>query len=92
MCQETKNVCPVFEPLDKQEGDIPPGYQDTKCHLIFDIKMGEIFCQNARFVTGGPMMETPNTLTYTSIVSRDLVRIALTIMALNRLGILSCNI
>ena len=37
-------------------------------------------------------METPTTLTYTSLVSRDQVLIALNIAALNGLEILSCDI
>ena len=60
--------------------------------MIFDIKMGEKFCQKARFVAGGNMTENPNALTYASVVSRDLVCIALTIEALNRHEILSCDI
>ena len=46
----------------------------------------------ARFVAGGHMIETPNTLTYASVVSRDLVLIALTIADLNGLDIFSCDI
>ena len=38
------------------------------------------------------MTETPSTLTYDSVVSRDLVRIALNIAALNGLDIFSCDI
>jgi hypothetical protein len=34
----------------------------------------------------------PATLTYSSVVSRDLVRIALTVAALNELDILVCDI
>ena len=72
-----KNVCLTFDPWEKLEGDIPPGYQDIKFHLIFGIKMGENFLKKVRFVTGGHMIETPITLTYASVVSRDLVCIAL---------------
>ena len=72
--------------------DIPPVYQEIKFHLIFDINLGEISCQKARFVAGGHMIETPNTITYASVVSRDFVRIVLTIAALNGLGIFSCDI
>ena len=85
VCQETNNICPTFEHWEKLEGDIPPGYQDIKCHLIFDINMGEKFCRNSRFVVGGYMTETPTTLTYAYVVSRDSVHIALTIADLNGL-------
>ena len=38
------------------------------------------------------MTDTPNTLTYSSVVSRDSVRIALTITALNELSVMACDI
>ena len=60
--------------------------------MIFDVKMGENFRRKARMVAGGHTTEAPATLTYSSVVSRDSVRIALTIAALNNLKILSCDI
>ena len=54
--------------------------------------MGENFRQKARMVAGGHTTKTPATLTYSSVVSRDSVRIALTIAALNELEVLSCDI
>ena len=89
VCKDMKSVCPAFEPWEKPEGDIPPGYQEIKCHLIFDIKMGENFLQKDRFFVGGQMTETPTTMTYTSVVLRYLVRIMLNIEALNGFNIFS---
>ena len=43
-------------------------------------------------VAGGHTTEAPATLTYSSVVSRDSVCIALTIAALNDLKVLSCDI
>ena len=60
--------------------------------MIFDIKMGESFCRKARMVDGGHTTEVPATLTYSSVVSRDSVRIVLTIDALNGLKVLACDI
>ena len=54
--------------------------------------MGENVFRKACFVAGGNMTETPATLTYASVVSRDSVHIALTIAALNGLEILACDI
>ena len=54
--------------------------------------MGENFFQKARFVVGGHMTDTPTTMTWASIFSRDLLRIALTIASLNGLDILACDI
>ena len=62
------------------------------CHMIFDIKMGEGFRRKDRMVAGGHMKEAPELLTYSYVVSRDSVRIALTIAALNGLKMLACDI
>jgi hypothetical protein len=60
---------------------IPIGYQWIHCHMIFDAKMD--FTRKARFVAGGHMTDPPSTLTYSSVVSRDSVRIAFLLAALN---------
>lgn len=63
------------------------GYQEIKCHVIFDVKMD--FTRKARFMAGGHMTETPGSLTYSSSgVSRDSIRIAFLIAGLNKLGVL----
>ena len=62
------------------------------CHMIFDVKFGENFRCKARLVAGGDMTNTPNTLTYSSAVSRDSICIALTIAALNELSVMACDI
>ena len=43
-------------------------------------------------VAGGHTTEVPATLTYSTVVSRDSFRIALTIAALNGLKVLACDI
>jgi hypothetical protein len=47
----------------------------------------EDFRRKARLVTGGHRTEAPATLTYASVVSRETVRLALTIAALNDLEV-----
>jgi len=59
-------------------------------HIIFDIKMD--FTRKACFVAGGHKTDPPATLTYSSVVSRDSVRIAFLIAALNDLDILAADI
>ena len=54
--------------------------------------MGENLRRKARFVAGGHTTETPSTLTYSSVVSRDSVRIILLVAALNGLNIMACDI
>ena len=60
--------------------------------MIFDIKLGENFRRKSRLVGGGHMTSTPAALTYSSVVSRDSVRICLTMAALNDLDLLACDI
>ena len=43
-------------------------------------------------VAGGHTTEAPSSITYSSVVSRDSVRISLTIAALNNLDVLACDI
>ena len=88
--KEMAAVGVAFEFMD-DDAQIPPGYQQITCHMIFDVKM-EDFKRKARFVAGGHMTDTPSTLTYASVVSRESVRIALTIAALNDLEVKSADI
>ena len=54
--------------------------------MIFDIKI-EDFRHNARLLAGGHMTENPKCQTYSSVVSRETVRISLTIATLNDLEV-----
>ena len=59
--------------------------------LIFDVKMD--FTRNARFVANGSSTEAPVALCYSSVVSRDNVRIAFLIAVLNKLDVfVQCDI
>ena len=92
ICKEMQNVRPAFEVWEKDINEIPIGYQKICCHMIFDVKLGENFRRKARFVDGGHTTEMPTSLTYSSVVSRDSVRIILLIAALNGLKIMACDI
>ena len=92
ICQETRNIRPAFEKWEQKEGELPPAYQKIKCHFLFDIKMGENFWRKARLVANGNETITPASLTYSSVVSRDSVRIALLLASLNELEVLACDI
>mmetsp|Transcript_37601 Transcript_37601/g.53010 ORF Transcript_37601/g.53010 Transcript_37601/m.53010 type:complete len:1380 (-) Transcript_37601:246-4385(-) len=85
IAKEMKNVRVAFD-IKAEGASAPVGFQEIKCHMIFDVKM-ENFRRKARLVAGGHMTETPATLTYASVVSRESVRIALTIAALNDLQV-----
>ncbi len=63
----------------------PIGFKWIKCHTIFDVKMD--FTRKARYVAGGHMADPPTSLTYSSVVSRDSMRIAFLLAALNDLDV-----
>ena len=66
------------------------GFQEIGCHLVFVVKMD--FTQKDRFVAGGHTTKTPSSITYSSVVSRDSVRLALKIAALNSVEVMSCDL
>ena len=59
--------------------------------MIFTIKQ-EDFKRKARYVAGGHTTEAPAMLTYSSVVSRETVRIALTMAALMDLEVKTSDI
>ena len=87
--KEMKNVRVAFKILEEGEKG-PVGYQKVPCHLIFDVKMD--FTRKARYVAGGHVTKPPSSLTYASVVSRESVRIAFLLAALNDLDILAGDI
>jgi len=50
------------------------------------------FTRKDCFVAGGHMTDPPSTLTYSSVISRDSIRLAFLIAALNGIDILACDI
>ena len=90
--QAMGNVRPDLPVHEGTKADLPIGYQQIKCHMIFDVKMRENFRQKARLVRGGHMTEAPSLITYSSVVSRDSISIALTIAALNELYLFAYDI
>ena len=54
--------------------------------------MGENFRRKARFFADGNKTRTPEAVTYSSLVFRDSVWIALTILVLNDLDVFACDI
>ena len=87
-----KNERIDFELYEGTVEDLPPGYQEVSCHIIFDVNMGDNFHCKFLMVAGGHKTTTPSSLTYFSVVSRGRVRIALTISGFNYLKVLVCNI
>jgi hypothetical protein len=87
--------CPMYESLlKKYDGELTQdGYKFVSTHMALDVKLGENYRRQARLVADGHKTDTPtSTITYSSVVSRDSVRIALTIAPLNDLNIFACDI
>ena len=84
--KEMRNNRVAFEILGEGER-APRGYSFIDCHMIFDVKMDGAFTRKARYVANGNMIDAPPSMTYASVVSRDSVRIALTLAALNDLDV-----
>ena len=59
-----KNVGPAFEAYEGNKEDLPPGYQQIKCHMIFNIKLGKNFRIKARLVDGGHTTTAPSSITF----------------------------
>jgi hypothetical protein len=68
----------------------PPGYTFIKCHMNFEVKMD--FARKARLVARGHMTDPPVIMTYSSVVSRDSVRIGFLLAALNDLELVAADI
>ena len=86
--KEMKNIACAFDfPID---GKAPVGYQKIDCHMIFDVKM--TLERKARYVAGGHQTEPTKDITFASVVSRDSIRIAFLVAALNDLNVLCADI
>jgi len=84
-----KNVLPAFKFTD---GDIiPVGHKHIPCHMIFDIKMVGLV-RKARLVAGGHLTDPPVESVYSSVVTRENVRIMFLIAALNDLDVLGADV
>jgi hypothetical protein len=85
---EMKNVIPAFEFID--DNVVPKFYKKIDCHMIFDVKMD--LTRKARLVADGHQTDPPKESTYSSVVSRDSIQIAFTLVALNDLDVLSADV
>ena len=85
-CRKEMNAIRVAFKILTNEEKVPPGYQYVPCKTIFDVKMEDLR-RKSRYVAQGCVTEPPSTITYASVVSRESVRIALTVAALNDLEV-----
>ena len=92
-----KKVMVAFEEWDgtveeARGGKKLVGYTEISCHMIFDVKMDGQFTCKARFVADGSRTEAPASMTYSSVVWRESVRIAFLMAALNNLEICATDV
>jgi hypothetical protein len=90
----------AFEPYDQANPEDLrsgraklPGFKEVGCHMVFDVKMDGKFTRKSRYVANGN--QTANiepAWTYSSVVSRESVRIAFLHAALNDLDVLGCDV
>jgi hypothetical protein len=81
---EMSNVRVAFGEYDGDltEDGKPKGYKFMSTHMVLDMKLGENCHRKATLVAAGHKTDAPTqTITYKSVVSRNSVRIALTIAA-----------
>lgn len=79
--KEIANVKVAFQLLDDDEKP-PPGSKEIRYHFVFDVKFD--LTRKARCVAGGHLnKDVPTHSRYSSVASRDSVRIGLLLAALN---------
>ena len=84
----------IIMDLEEYNGDPKDliGYQEITCHMIFDIELTENFRRKARFVADGHKTESPASVTYSTVVTRDSVRLVFLLAALNNLDLKGADI
>ena len=87
--KEMKNVQVALDV--REDGQVPVGFKEISCHLVFDVK-SDTLERKARFVAGGHRTDPPKESTYSSVVSRDSVRLFFLLAALNDSDVLACDI
>ena len=89
--EKIKKIVDAFQKHDDDPTELI-GWKKLTCHMVYDIKISENFYHKAKYVADGHKTEAPVSVTYSSVVSRDSVRICLTAAALNDLKVLFADI
>ena len=75
-----------------QTGKIKPGYKNCSTQIIFYNKIYGKFTRKARFLVNGYKIYAPDSIIYSSVISRFIVRIDCIIDLLDDLDMFICNI
>ena len=89
MKKEMTNVEFAFKFMDDGR-KVPIGFKEITCHFIFDIKFD--LTRKARYVGGVHLTRVSPSISYSSVISRDLVRIMFLVATLNNLDAKMCDI
>ena len=88
---EMANVMMAFDEID-DPSKLGKEFNEITGHLIFDVKLGENFRRKARWVADCHKTSAPSAVTYSTVVSRDSVRIIFLVAALNDLDVQGADI
>jgi hypothetical protein len=88
---EMRDVMIAFEEIEGNPDELI-GYEEITGHLVFDIKLGENFRRKSRFCADGHKTKPSASVTYSTVVARDSVRLILLIAALNGLNVLGSDV
>jgi len=79
-------------PEEVRKGKVPGliGFQEIRCHIVFDVKMD--LTRKARFCANGNEATAPASTVYSSVVSRDSIRIAFLVAGLNGLELKAADV
>ena len=88
---EMANVMMAFDEID-DPSKLGKEFNEITGHLIFDVKLGENFRRKNRCVADGHKTSAPSAVTYSTVVSRDSVRIIFLVAALNGLDVQGADI
>ena len=75
---------------DARSGKALKGYKKITAHMVFDVKMD--LTRKARLVADGHLTNAPTSMTYSSVVTRDSVRLAFMLATLNGLEVLAGDV
>jgi hypothetical protein len=68
------------------------GFQETGCHVIFNVKMDGNFTRKVRLVACGHTTVAPASITCSSVVSRESVQLAFAVAGLNDLDVRATDV
>ena len=71
---------------------IRPGYEHANVHMVFEINVDDRFTTNSRLMADGHTTAPPSSTKYSSVVSRESIRIEFLLTPSNGFEIFACDI